>query len=121
MAGSVTVTDSGDLDIDALMSGSKWDSGTLRYSFPISNNAYSYAGEPDQGFASFTPELQAAARQIFATYSQYAKLTFTETTSNSADIRLGMTNLDIDDSPASGRGYFPGDGAARMAICGSTR
>ncbi len=111
MATSVTVSDSGNADIDALLSGSRWNTGALTFNFPVSASRYDYAGEPDQGFERFTTELREASREIFATFSQYANLTFTETSSNSADLRLGMTNLDIDPNPASGRGYFPGDGA----------
>jgi len=110
MATGVNVSDSGNLDIDALLSGSKWNSGALTFNFPTSASRYSYAGEPDQDFETFTTELQDAARLIFATYRQYANLTFTETTSNSADLRLGMADMAEE---ASGRGYFPGDGGGK--------
>ena len=110
-ASSRPVTESGDGDIDALLWGAKWSTGNLFFSFPTSATLYSYDGEPDQGFQQFTPELKDAVRQAFGIFGQYANLTFTETTSNTADLRLALTNLAIDDTPASARGYSPDAGA----------
>ena len=110
-ATSRSVSESGDGDIDALLWGAKWSTGNLFFSFPTSANQYSYSGEPGQGFRQLAPELKDAVRQAFGIFSQYANLTFTETTSNTADLRIAMTNLAIDDTPASARGYFPSDGA----------
>ena len=109
MAKSKSVSPSGNGDIDSVLGASQWDSGKLTFSFPTSSKAYSYADEPDaepgKDFKPFTPELQAATIQALAIYSQYANLTFIETTSNSADIRLGMADFD-----AGGTGYSPGNG-----------
>jgi serralysin len=110
-ATSKSVSNSGDGDIDALLWGSKWSTGNLFFSFPTSATVYSYDGEPDQGFQQFTPELKDVAREVFGVFSQYARLSFTETTSNTADLRIAMTNLATDDTPALARGYFPSDGA----------
>ena len=109
MATSVPVSNSGDTDIDALLTGARWSTGALTYNFPLFASRYAYSGEPDQGFQRLPTDLRDVAREIFATFGQYANLTFTETTSNSADLRLAMTNLDIDPTPALARGHFPED------------
>ena len=101
-ATSRPVSESGDGDIDALLWGAKWSTGNLFFSFPTSATQYSYSGEKDQGFQQLAPELKDAVRQAFGIFSQYANLTFTETTSNSADLRIAMTNLATDDTPALG-------------------
>jgi serralysin len=108
MATSRSVSDSGDGDIDALLSGSKWSTGNLTFSFPATAASYSYSGEPQQGFVPFSAELKTATRAVLKLYGQYANLTFTETTSASADLRFGMADID-----SGGRGYFPGDTASK--------
>lgn len=108
MATSRSVSDSGDGDIDALLSGSRWSTGNLTFSFPTSATSYSYSGEPQQGFVAFPTELKAATRAVLKVYSQYANLSFTETSSASADLRFGMADID-----SGGRGYFPGDAASK--------
>jgi serralysin len=109
MASPVSVSDSGNPDIDALLTGYKWNSTDLTFSFPTSASQYSYDGEPDS-FVRLTDALKDAVREALALISQYTNLTFTEiaeTNSTHADIRFAMADLE----GAQGRGYAPGDGA----------
>src|SRR5712691_11738027 len=119
-AGIKTISLSGDGDIDALLGNNTkdatspivWNIGNLTYSFPTSASVYSYSGEPGQQFQAFPANLEDAARQALAIYSQYVNLAFseiTETSSTHADIRLAMAAL----VNAGGRGYFPGDDSAK--------
>jgi serralysin len=111
MASPVSVSDSGDPDIDALLTGFQWNSTNLTFSFPTSASQYSYDGEPDS-FARLTDALKDAVRAALALIGQYTNLTFTEiteTNSTHADIRFAMAELE----DASGTGYFPGNAAAQ--------
>ena len=111
MATSRAFQPSGDANVDALMDEfHKWSTGNLTFNFPTSAASYSYDGEPDQGFQELTPELKADMRAAYAAFSEVANLTFTETSSNSADLRLAMTDLLIDPRPALARGQAPQDG-----------
>src|SRR5262245_40025568 len=109
MASGVSVSDSGNGDIDALLFGSKWNSSNLTFSFPTSASRYNYpsnAGDEPDTFGVLTPELQTAVRQALAIISRYVNLTFTEITETSnthADIRFGMTDSD----EFKGHGYHP--------------
>jgi serralysin len=116
-AGSKTISLSGNDDIDALLQNNSadftapiiWDTGTLTYSFPTSASVYSYSGEPDT-FAAIVQDDTALVDAIpvaLKLFSQYANLTFTETT-GSADLRFAEADL-----TGEGRGYFPGDDAAQ--------
>ena len=108
-ATSQTFSPSGNPDVDGLTGGQRWSTGNLFYSFPTSASAYSYDGEPDQCFQAVTLELKPALRKALSEFSQVANLTFTETTSNSADLRIAMTDLTHDSTPASARGFEPRD------------
>src|SRR5262245_8606447 len=117
-AGSKTISLSGNRDIDALLGNNDrdstapiiWDAGTLTYSFPTSASVYHYSGEPDT-FAAIVPDDTALVDAIptaLELFSQYANLTFTETT-GSADLRFAEAELPL----GGGKGYFPGDNAAK--------
>ncbi len=116
MATSKAFQASGDENIDALMRQMnntffKWSSGSLTFNFPTSAASYSYSGEPDRDFEELPTELKDAVRKAFAAFSEVANLTFNETSSNSADLRIAMADMVHDpDHAALGRGYFPQDG-----------
>src|SRR5689334_2345621 len=98
MTAVVQYTPTGDPYLDSVLSGVKWATNWLTYSFP-SNAAFygsSYgAGQPYNGFQAFNATQQAAVRDILQGYSSVANLHFTEITETStqhADLRLGETN-----------------------------
>ena len=85
---------SGNLDIDAVLIGSRWTSPTLTYSFPTTGDEY---GESyfQQGWADnhivFNPTQQGAAGAGFDLIELYTDLIITETTDPGADLRLSKT------------------------------
>lgn len=101
--------------IDSLLSSIRW-AGTptdtvLTYSFPTANAVwatnYSEIGEPG-GFQPFGAREIAATRSALQLWSQYANITFTETTesaSNVGDIRFAYTTVDAPNSAA--HAYLP--------------
>jgi serralysin len=92
-----TVQQTGNQDVDGILTGAKWNGATLTYSFPTSGGTYGAGygyGEPDTGFAPLNGTQQAAARRILAAYSSVANLSFAETRPDgSADIRLAQSGV----------------------------
>ena len=114
MATSQSVTRPGIQDIDALLEGSRWNTGNLTFSFPARASFYGYSGEPDNGFAPIASELQTAVRAALAAWSRVANVTFTEiteTSSRHADIRFGLSDLTAIGIDNGGEGYRPDEGA----------
>ena len=98
MTAIIQYTPTGDPYLDSVLSGVKWATNSLTYSFP--SNAAFYgsfygSGQPYNGFQSFNATQQAAVRDILQSYSAVANLHFTEITETStqhADLRLSETN-----------------------------
>src|SRR4051812_48062190 len=93
--------------VDGLLSGVKWASPSLTYSFPSSSSLYSGypSSEPQNGFLAFTSAQQTAVTKILKNYSAVSNLQFseiTETSSTSAVIRYAETN-----AVATAWAYFP--------------
>jgi len=102
---TLSVSSTGNQDIDGLLSGTKWGSSTITYSFPVSPTSYEYSGERDSNFHALTAAQQAAAEKAFALFSSYTNLTFTkltETSTTHADIRLAQT-----DATQTAWAYYP--------------
>jgi Ca2+-binding RTX toxin-like protein len=108
VSGATTVSATGNRDIDGLLSGSRWTSQTLTYSFPTDASFYgpNYgSGQPYHAFEALNATQQAVARTVFSMVSGYANLTFvevTETATNHADLRLAMSDV-----PSGAHGYYP--------------
>ncbi|MBV5300100.1 MAG: Ig-like domain-containing protein [Rhodoferax sp.] len=94
--------------IDSLLGGTQWGSGpgngtALSFSFPWTSSAtaiwasdpnYSSLSEPSSAFA-LTATQQAAVRNVLATWSNVANVTFTEvseSSTNVGDLRFAWTN-----------------------------
>jgi len=96
----VEVGKTGDASIDGLLWGWRWDKTSFTYSFPTSASAYR-GYEEIENFSAFNDDQIAAVRSIFAMISGVTGLTFTETTSRSADFRfaeataVNYTDLDF--------------------------
>jgi len=99
-------------DIQALISGARWDTGNLTYSFPTSAADYSdypappagEQNEPQNNFEGFNAAQQSTARQILAGIANLTDLSFTEQAVNpgGAILRFGMT-----DETGAAHAYLP--------------
>ena len=108
MPSTSSVSPSGDKYIDAILTGTKWATPSLTFSFPSSASYYGSgygSGEPGNNFAAFNPAQQAAVKSIYAMYSSVANVTFTEVTETStqhANLRFAET-----DKYTTAFGYYP--------------
>ena len=67
-----SVQPTGDAYIDGVLSGLKWASNSLTFSFPTDSTYYGTGyggGEPSNNFEAFTVQQQDAARAILQMYS----------------------------------------------------
>ena len=112
MPATTTVIASGNQDTDGLLSGIRWASGALTYSFPSSASFYgsSYSPDDEPGtFSALNAAQQSAARAILAMYAAVANLTFApvvESATNHGTLRFGMSS-----APATAWGYYPSNDA----------
>lgn len=99
MAAVSTVIDSGDADIDGLLSGLRWTSGSISYSFTTSSSQYDYAVP---GFQAFNTAQQNATIAALANYAAVANLTFTQMSGSA-----GMLRYAESDDPDTAYAYYP--------------
>jgi VCBS repeat-containing protein len=95
--------------IDGILTGTRWASTSLTFSFPTSSNTYEYSGEATNGFRAFTAVQQDAIRDVLANFSAVSNLTFTEiteTSSQHATLRFAESN-----SPSTAWAYYPSTSA----------
>jgi serralysin len=85
--------------LNGVLSGIKWATGSLTFSFPSAGSLYgAYSGgsnEPTNGFEAFTAAQQTATRAVLQMYSAVANVTFTEVTETSSvhgDLRYAESN-----------------------------
>ncbi|WP_088347611.1 MULTISPECIES: M10 family metallopeptidase [Rhodomicrobium] len=94
--------------IDGVMSGVKWASTALTYSFPASAGAYgaNYGdGEPQDAFGVLNTAQKTATRDVLANIASSVNLTFTELTGSAAP---GATlRYASSDAPGTAWGYYP--------------
>jgi serralysin len=106
MPGTSSVTSTGSQDINGLLSGVRWATTSLTYSFPTSASAYNYSFNGEVAtFGVLDTDAQAAVRGILAMYSAVANLTFTERTgaqSGQGDLRYADT-----DAASTAWAYYP--------------
>jgi serralysin len=93
-----TVSGSGNVDIDGVLSGFRWASGNISYSFPTLSSQYGYSVP---GFQALTAAQQDGAQRALANYAAVANLTFTEV-SGSGTIRFAES-----DDPTTAYAYYP--------------
>lgn len=87
MTATVTVSRTGNQDIDGVLSGSCWNGLALTYSFPTQASDYGSGygwGEPQNGFSTLNDDQCKASREVFAMISAVTNLTFTEATGTAA-------------------------------------
>ncbi len=110
MATVISQGSSGNTAVDGLLTGFKWGSTDLTYSFPADAAFYGagYAGgaaQPVYGFQQFTVAQQTAMRDVFAQFAAVSNLTFTEVTETNtqhAVLREGQSTL-----PRTAESYHP--------------
>jgi serralysin len=109
---TANVIASGNQDTDGLLSGVRWASGILTYSFPSSASFYGANYSPDNELGTFSAvnaTQQSAARAILATYAAVANLTFTpvvESATSHGTLRFAMSG-----APGTAWGYYPSNDA----------
>jgi serralysin len=92
------------LTIDGLLSGVKWASTSLTYSFPTSASAYGYSGEAQNGFEGMSAIQQAAIVKALGMFSSVTGLTFSQAASDATGtLRFAQSN-----EPSTAWAYYPG-------------
>lgn len=102
MPSTSSVSVSGNLDIDGVLSGTKWTDPNLTFSFPT---LLSQMGYTETGFEAMNAAQQTAVRAIFQMYQSYTGLTFTEVTETSTV--HGTLRFAEEDSAGTAYGYYP--------------
>ncbi len=108
-----TTRNSGNANVDGILSGYKWGVLNLTYSFPGSGAYYggTYgSGEQNYNFGSLNASQQAMARVALGQYAAVSGLSFAEiqeTASQHADLRFALS-----DYPYTAWAYYPSTNAA---------
>ena len=79
MPATASVSPQGNKYIDGILTGTKWATTTLTYSFPSQASYYGSGygnGEPNNNFEQLNPTQQAAVKSTLAMYSAVANVTF---------------------------------------------
>jgi serralysin len=99
--------------LNGVLSGVKWATGSLTFSFPSAGSLYGAgtygSGEPTTGFEAFNAVQESAARSILKIYSSVANVTFSEvaeTSSVHGDLRYAES-----DAPSTAWAYYPSTSA----------
>jgi len=107
-----TYSPTSDPYINGVLSGIKWATGSLTFSFPSGASFYGTgygSGEPSNNFEAFTAVQQTAVRAVLKTYSSVANFTFTEVTESSTlhgDLRYAES-----DATGTAWAYYPSTSA----------
>jgi len=103
-----TVTVTGDDEIDAVLSGVKWATTELNFSFPTATSQYGTypTGETKRGFEALSELQQNAVRAILDAYEAVSNLNFTEVAGGGGDLRYAMS-----DAPSTAWAYYPSEAA----------
>ncbi len=102
MPSTSSVSVSGNLDIDGVLSGTKWTDPNLTFSFPT---LLAQMGYTETGFEAMNAAQQTAVRAIFQMYQSYTGLTFTEVTESSTV--HGTLRFAEEDTAGTAYGYYP--------------
>jgi hypothetical protein len=108
MPATSSVSPTGNIYIDSVLTGTKWAVGSLTFSFPTLASYYGSgygSGQPGKDFEAFNPEQQAATRAILQGFEAVANVKFTEiaeTSAQHATLRLAESN-----APSTAYAYYP--------------
>lgn len=116
--GSIGAT--GDIRVDGLLSGLKWE-GPLTYSFPDSASDFEAdygSGEPDaSGFAQVSAAQQQAVHAIMALVENYTLLDVSYAGTNGADLRITQSS----EANPTAYAYYPGSNEGGDVWFGTTQ
>ena len=109
MAAVLTTFVTGDPIVDGLLSGSKWASPNVTFSFPTSASQYPTGETEAATFQPLTALMHAAAYKVLGNFSAVSGLVFTEDAASpgTATIRMGFSEAAAPTSYA----YYPSDDA----------
>ncbi|MEQ1902329.1 MAG: M10 family metallopeptidase C-terminal domain-containing protein, partial [Devosia sp.] len=99
MPSTSSVSTTGNLDIDGVLSGTKWTSPNLTFSFPTLLSQYSYT---ESGFEALNSTQMSAVRAILQSYASVSGLTFTEVSGGTGTLRFAEEN-----DAGTAFGYYP--------------
>ena len=107
MPAVTTIGSTGDTYIDGLLGNLKWSVNNFTYSFPANASLYgmSYGEGETATFGALNLMQQATARTALSMLASVANVTFTEiteTATDHADLRFGLSNL-----PSTAWAYYP--------------
>jgi hypothetical protein len=115
MAGSTSVSATGNANIDGLLTGLKWNASVIAYNFPTVSSYYgtAYAGTHDfpSGFVAVSASFQAMITKALGEFAAVSNLAFTQVgSSDVSDISVGRTSLLGTGGSVgfTGYGYYPG-------------
>ncbi len=116
-ADSVDVVPTGEITVDGLLFGTRWNTPNLTFSFPAAaadyGADYAWAGgaaEPADGFLPFTSQQAAGIRGVLEDFAAVAAIRFTETARGDGDLRFARS-LSVDRDGAFAWAYYPDAGA----------
>jgi serralysin len=104
-ATSFNMPRTGNSAVDGILTGVKWSTNNLTYSFPVSSPTYEYAAENTRGFSAFSVQQKIAMENVLAQFASVANLHFTKTTETSAShatLRFAESS-----SPPTAFSYYP--------------
>lgn len=110
--GTVANPNTGNPDLDALISDRRWVTGALTYSFPAANTDYGSeysATSETSGFRPVSGALQNAVQSALTAFSTFANLTFSQFTGAAtinAELRFAMTT-----TTGTAHAYYPSSNA----------
>jgi len=99
---TTNVSLTGNLDIDGVLSGTKWSDPKLTFSFPTALSQYGYS---ETGFEAMNAAQQTAVRGILDMIESYTLLTFTEVTET--DATHGTIRFAEEDNAGTAYAYLP--------------
>jgi serralysin len=101
MPSTSSVSYTGNRDIDGVLSGIKWTSANLTYSFPTLMSQYNYN---ETGFQTMNETQKTAIRSIFTMISSYTTLTFTEVDES---VQQGTLRYSEEQNAGTAYAYYP--------------
>jgi serralysin len=107
MPGTTSYSPTGDIRIDAVLSGVKWATTSLTFSFPTDASQYGTSSEAANNFEAFTSVQMAAMRTVLQNYAAVSGLQFTEVAGGTGDLRYAES-----DAPGTAWAYYPSSSAA---------
>ena len=88
--------------VDGLLSGAKWSSPTITYSFPTAAGQYGYTGEAQNNFAAVNATQQSAIVAALGMFSSVSNLSFTAAAAGAGTLRFAQSDL-----PGTAWAYYP--------------